>query len=289
MNADDLQGLAGWPTTRAARRCAPFRVCSRRRSGARGAVMVRRGSSRHHHVMHRAAARRLIAPLATWALVAAPVPFARASERPPPPRLIGSVSAILGPRSLGEEICVPRGGFQECARGGRFWGVGASAELRLQVHRRLYAHSRGLLLGNGYRDPSAVHLGMVGAGIGLGAYERLGFIRAEYLALGTFGPPTYRPPFGAADAATDRYGHHAGMISGGGRIPVSERLAIELWIGMMFGPRARRTTTSPSEFNDRVLVSAVLGAGLSFDVIGGRPAREGDQRPSRGRSPSSPK
>jgi len=134
-----------------------------------------------------------------------------------------------------------------------------------------------------------VHRGMVGVGIGLGAYERLGFIRAEYLALGTFGPPTYRPPFGAADAATDRYGRHAGLISGGGRIPVSERLAIELWIGLMFGPRARRTTTSPAEFNDRVLVSAVLGAGLSFDLIAARPTSAGDQRPSSGRSPSSPK
>lgn len=92
---------------------------------------------------------------------------------------------------------------------------------------------------------------------------------AEYLALDTLGPPTYTPPFGAAGAATDTYGHHAALLSGGARLPFGARANLELWGGALIGPRATRVTTTPTEDNQRVLFTFLLGLGLSFDLIPG--------------------
>ncbi|MCA9657893.1 MAG: hypothetical protein KC486_06080, partial [Myxococcales bacterium] len=97
------------------------------------------------------------------------------------------------------------------------------------------------------------------------------FIRAEYLVIDTIGDPSYRPPFGEVGGATDVYGHHAGMLSGGLRLPFRERWNAELWGGFVFGPYAKRDTPYEVAVADRLQVSFLLGAGFSFDVIKGQP------------------
>jgi len=252
-----------WPGGQARSRAGES---ARQRSEVAGAA-----STRHPVQVHRARAlvALVFALIAGGAISAEARPLARVDHQRPPPRLQLMVSPVLGPRSLGEQLCFSRGTYEECRVGGRFLGLGGTLELRARAVGPLYVHLRGLLVGNIAAADQAVHRGLGGAGFGLGAYARLGFVRAEYLALDTLGPPTYTPPFGAAGAATDTYGHHAALLSGGARLPYGARANLELWGGALIGPRATRVTTTPTEDNQRVLFTFLLGLGLSFDLIPG--------------------
>ncbi|HGG57200.1 MAG TPA: hypothetical protein ENK31_05340 [Nannocystis exedens] len=196
-------------------------------------------------------------------------PLIKAADKRPRPRLQIAVSPILGPYSPGELDCRPRGSILYCEQGGSFLGAGMTFELRVKTFGPLYFHARGLLVGNVHRRPYAVHDGLGGAGFGLGIYAQRAFLRAEYLSIDTLGSPLYRPPFGALEGAKDDYGHHAGLISGGARLPFGKRWNAELWGGMLFGPRAVRTTPHEVSVADRTMISFILGLGISFDVLTG--------------------
>jgi len=196
-------------------------------------------------------------------------PLLKADQVRPRPRLQIALSPVLGPYSRGEQDCRPRGPVYYCEDGGSFLGLGTSLEVRLKTFGPLYFHARALIVGNTHKRPYAVYSGLGGAGFGLGAYARLAFIRAEYLSIDTFGSSTYRPPFGQLDGATDAYGHHAALISGGVRLPFRERWNAELWGGFVLGPRGIRTTPREVSVGDRMMVSFLLGFGISFDVIPG--------------------
>lgn len=244
--------------------------------------LVKRATWRHP-VRVQGSVRRILALAALLVLSGAPTtassaPLIKADETRPRPRLQIAISPVLGPYSRGEQDCRPRGPIFYCEDGGSFLGLGATFELRLKTFGPLYFHARGLLVGNTHRRPYAVYRGLGGAGFGLGLYARLAFIRAEYLTIDTFGPASYRPPFGQLDQATDAYGHHAGMISGGVRLPFRQRWNAELWGGFVLGPRGVRTTPREVSTGDRTMVSFLLGAGISFDVIPGAPRKPSAER-----------
>lgn len=200
---------------------------------------------------------------------AAPAPTsARAPEISPPlPRLTLSAGFIFGPHAKGEADCQEADGGYECRHNGNFLGAGATIELRAQLYKVLYLHVRGLLVSNLRKRPYAVHSGLAGGGIGIGAYSRLAFVRAEYLLIPTLGSDHYVPPFYDKPDARDDYGLHAAMISGGVHKYVSPRVAIEGWLGLVVGPSSRRTTVNSQADEKRVLVTFMLNLGLSFDVL----------------------
>jgi len=200
---------------------------------------------------------------------ATPAPTsARVAEiSPPMPRLTLSAGFIFGPHAKGEAACQAVEGGTECRHNGNFLGAGATIELRAQLYKPLYLHVRGLLVGNVRKRPYAVHSGLAGGGIGLGAYSRLAFIRAEYMLLPTLGPDSYVPPFYSKPEARDDYGLHAAMLSGGLHKYVSPRVALEGWAGLVIGPSSRRTTLDAQANEKRVLISFMINLGLSFDVL----------------------
>lgn len=186
---------------------------------------------------------------------------------PPRPRLQLSVGAVFGPHALGEADCQSNDGISECQHRGNFLGAGATIELRAQLFKFLYMHARGVVVGNIRKRPYAVHSGLGGGGLGLGLYSRQAFIRGEYMLIPTFGPDTYVPPFFDKQVARDRYGFHAGMISGGIHKYVSPRTALELWAGMVIGPSSRRTSLSEQVAEKRVLITFMVSVGVLFDLV----------------------
>lgn len=186
---------------------------------------------------------------------------------PPRPRLQLSAGLVLGPHAVGEADCQSGGDFEECQHRGNFLGTGATIELRAQLFRALSLHVRGLLVGNVRQRPYAVHSGLAGGGIGIGAYSRLAFIRGEYMLIPAFGPSTYVPPFYNKQVGRDDYGIHAGMISGGLHKYVSPRTAIEGWAGLVVGPTSNRQTLSDQTSEKRVLVSFMINLGIAFDLV----------------------
>ncbi|MBA3549700.1 MAG: hypothetical protein H0T76_24745 [Nannocystis sp.] len=206
------------------------------------------------------------APTAT-AVTPAPVSARVAEISPPLPRLTLSAGFIFGPHAKGEADCQSVDGGYECRHHGDFLGAGATIELRGQLYKLLYLHVRGLMVGNLRKRPRAVHSGLAGAGIGLGAYSRLAFVRAEYLLVPTLGGDQYVPPFYDKPEARDDYGLHAAMISAGVHKYVSPRVAIEGWAGLVVGPSSKRRTVNTQADEDRVLVSFMLNLGLTFDVL----------------------
>jgi hypothetical protein len=201
--------------------------------------------------------------------VVTPAPTsARVAEiSPPMPRLTLSAGFIFGPHAKGEADCQDVEGGYECQHNGNFLGAGATIELRAQLYKLLYLHVRGLLVSNLRKRPRAVHSGLAGGGIGLGAYSRLAFVRAEYLLVPTLGSDRYVPPFYDKPEARDVYGLHAAMLSAGVHKYVSPRVAIEGWAGLVVGPSSRRTTVNMQADEGRVLVSFMINLGLSFDVL----------------------
>lgn len=201
----------------------------------------------------------------TFALLAADGPTSK-----PLPRLTLAAGPLIGPHAHGEATCQSRGGSSVCEHTGNFFGVGVNLELRGQLFGPLYLQGRGLLVGNVRPRPSGVYTGLAGVGLGLGAYSRLAFIRAEYLFVPTLGPDTYRPPFYDKEAGRDVWGRSAGMLSAGVRKYFTPRLAGELWAGLVVGPYRRRTSLSEDASERGVNVSFLASVGISFDVLRGR-------------------
>jgi hypothetical protein len=197
----------------------------------------------------------------------APASAGPAEISPPMPRLTLSAGILFGPHAKGEAACQAVEGGTECRHNGNFLGAGATIELRAQLYKPLFLHVRGLLVSNVRKRPYAVHSGLAGGGIGIGAYSRLAFVRAEYLLLPTLGGDSYVPPFYDKPVARDDYGLHAAMISGGIHKYVSPRVAVEGWAGLVIGPSSRRTTIDAQANERRVLISFMLNLGLSFDVL----------------------
>lgn len=205
-------------------------------------------------------------------------------EISPRPRLQLSAGIVLGPHAVGEADCQSGEDFAECQHRGNFLGTGATIELRAQLFKALYLHVRGVVVGNIRRRPYAVHSGLGGGGIGLGAYSRLAFIRAEYMVIPAFGPKTYVPPFYNKQVARDDYGLHAAMISGGLHKYVSPRTAIEGWAGFIVGPTSHRQTLTEQASEKRILLSFMINLGVTFDLVlakGYTPPPPGPKRPRR--------
>lgn len=202
----------------------------------------------------------LAAPIAPAANVAAEI-------SPPRPRLQLSAGLVLGPHAVGEADCQSGDGYDECQHRGNFLGTGVTIELRAQLFKALYLHVRGVVVGNVRQRPYAVHSGLGGGGIGLGAYSRLAFIRGEYMLIPAFGPSTYVPPFYNKQVGRDDYGLHAGMLSGGLHKYVSSRAAIEGWAGLVVGPSSRRQTISEQASEKRLLISFMINFGVAFDLV----------------------
>jgi hypothetical protein len=186
-------------------------------------------------------------------------------ERPRFPRLVVAGGPLIGPHAIGNQEC--RDSDQRCVTAGGFFGAGMQAELRVRIWRPLGAHVRGLLVGNATpKDRDPIYRGLWGMGVGLGAYGRRIFARAEYLFVDTFGKETFTPPFHTAVTGSDVWGHHAGLLSVGFRQPFGERFAAELWGGPMIGPKSRRQIT-PSPPENRILPTFLLGLSLTYDLV----------------------
>jgi hypothetical protein len=168
----------------------------------------------------------------------------------------------VGPHAIGNEDCDPERG--RCETKGSFLGLGGQLELRARVWRMIYAHARGLGVGN-VSPNERIHRGLWGLGAGMGLQGRRAFGRAEYLYVSTFGDNHFEPPFYQGEVATDEWGHHAGMLSVGFRQPLPHRLAAELWGGLVLGPRSvrRLPDTIPDE---RVLTTFLVGLNVSWDA-----------------------
>lgn len=187
-------------------------------------------------------------------------------KRLPFPRLVIAGGPIIGPHTYGNEEC--RSEEARCETRGTFFGVGANVELRARLYKPLYVHLRGIVVGNAApRGP--VHRGLVGGGLGFGAYARRVFGRAEYLLVDTFGNDRFARPFGNPGLGRDRWGHHAGLFSVGARLPFRQRLTAELWGGLMVGPRSTRSI-SGEPIERRTLLTFIAGINIAYDVI---PAR----------------
>lgn len=211
------------------------------------------------------------APSEPTTVTAAPQPAATPAKaatpkRLPYPRLVIAGGPIVGPHAFGNEEC--RSEEQRCETHGTFFGVGANVELRVRLWRPIYAHARGIVVGNASpRDP--VHRGLYGGGLGIGAYARRAFGRAEYLLVDTFGNDRFARPFGDPGVGRDRWGHHAGLFSAGARLPFGRRFTAELWGGLMVGPRSTRSIPD-APVDHRTLLTFLAGVNIAYDLI---PAR----------------
>ena len=107
---------------------------------------------------------------------------------------------------------------------------------------------------------------MVGGASGLGLYGRRIFGRAEYMFVQALGDNAFEPPFFDGDVATDDWGNHAGMVAVGFRQPLPHHLSIELWGGVMFGPKSVRTIPS-AEPDERTLTTFMVGLNFFADVL----------------------
>lgn len=180
------------------------------------------------------------------------------------PRITIAGAAMIGPHAVGNQECRPEAA--RCETRGGFFGVGTSVEVRLRLASVFSIHVRPWVVGNAAKDK--VFAGAVGGGLGIGAYGRRIFGRAEYIALHAFGDDSFTPPFFEGEVARDRWSHHAGMLSVGFRKAVTKRIRIELWGGPMFGPSSRRSF--PDGTTDRrSLVTFMLGFGMAFDALPG--------------------
>ncbi|HWB79659.1 MAG TPA: hypothetical protein VG755_32070 [Nannocystaceae bacterium] len=181
------------------------------------------------------------------------------------PRLVIAGGPVVGPHAFGNEEC--RDELARCETTGTFFGIGANLELRAQVWRPLFVHVRGVIVGNASprnRDP--VYKGLGGGGIGFGAYAKHVFGRAEYLLVATIGDDHFGRPFGDGEVGRDRWGHHAGLFSFGGRLPLHRRVTGELWGGLMVGPKSARQLPD-AEIDRRTLLTFLAGINIAYDII----------------------
>lgn len=180
------------------------------------------------------------------------------------PRLTIAGAAMVGPHAVGNQDCRPEAA--QCETRGGFFGVGTSLEVRLRLASVFSISVRPWVVGNAAKDK--VFAGAFGGGLGIGAYGRRIFGRAEYIALQTFGDDSFTPPFFEGDLARDSWGNHAGMLTVGFRKAITDRMRIELWGGPMFGPSSRRSFPDGT-VDPRSLVTFMLGFGLAFDALPG--------------------
>ncbi|MCX4242984.1 hypothetical protein [Paraliomyxa miuraensis] len=185
-------------------------------------------------------------------------------DRPPRtyPRLVLAGGPVVGPHAFGNEECDAE--EARCETKGSFLGLGGQLELRGRLWRLLYLHARGVIVGN-VSPNDRVHRGVGMVGVGLGLYGRRAFGRGEYLYVGPFGDNHFEPPFYEGEVAVDEWGHHAGLLSVGFRQPLPARLAVELWGGLMIGPRSVRRVPQ-IEPDERVLSTFLIGLNLSWDA-----------------------
>lgn len=178
------------------------------------------------------------------------------------PRLVIAGGPMVGPHALGNEECNYELG--RCETKGSFIGMGAQAELRVRLWKLIYAHARGLAVGN-VSPNDRIHRGLWGVGAGMGVMGRRAFARAEYLFLDTFGDNHFEPPFYDGEVASDEWGHHAGMLSVGFRQPLPKRVAAELWGGLVIGPHSVRRVPD-IEPDARTLTTFLVGLNVSWDA-----------------------
>lgn len=185
-------------------------------------------------------------------------------DRPPRtyPRIVLAGGPVVGPHALGNEECNAELG--RCETKGSFIGMGAQLEARARLWRMIYAHARGLVVGN-VSPNDRIHRGLWGVGAGMGLHGRRAFARAEYLFLDTFGDNHFEPPFYEGEVASDEWGHHAGMLSVGFRQPLPRRVYAELWGGLVVGPHSTRRVPD-LEPDARVLTTFLVGLNVSWDA-----------------------
>ena len=205
------------------------------------------------------------AGVAVLALLCAPKAALAAEPKPETtkhPRLVLAGGPTIGPHRFGIETCQDDG---RCDTAGSFVGIGGTVELRARAWRPLYAHARGLFVGN-VITTKPPYSGLLGAGLGFGAYGRWAMARAEYLLVFPVGDGMFPRPFADEDGMTDTWGHHAGLVSAGVRYKPLQRIAFELWGGLMIGPKSTRAAEL-EETEESTLLSFLVGLTLSYDVL----------------------
>lgn len=178
------------------------------------------------------------------------------------PRLVLAGGPVVGPHALGNEEC--NYDLGRCETKGSFIGTGVQLEVRARLWKIIYAHARGLVVGN-VSPNDRIHRGLWGVGVGVGLMGRRVFGRAEYLFLDTFGDNHFEPPFYDGEVASDEWGHHAGMLSVGFRQPLPKGVAAELWGGLVIGPHSVRRVPD-IEPDERVLTTFLVGLNVSWDA-----------------------
>lgn len=196
-------------------------------------------------------------------LAAEPPPAADEPARPRFPRLVVAGGPFIGPHALGNEEC--RLEAMRCDKRGSFFGLGLQLELRARIYKPLYVHARGLIARN-VSPNDRVFRGVGGGAAGLGAYGKRVFGRAEMLLLGAYGDNRFTPPFLATASGRDEWGNVAGLIAAGFRQPFAKRLGIELWGGVMIGPKSVRTIPS-AEPDERTLTTFMVGLNLFAELV----------------------
>jgi len=186
-----------------------------------------------------------------------------APTRPRFPRLVLAGGPFIGPHALGNEEC--RLDAMRCDKRGSFFGLGLQVELRARIYKPLYVHARGLIARN-VSPNDRVYRGLGGGAAGLGAYGRRVFGRAEMLLVGAYGDNAFTPPFHATESGRDEWGNVAGLLAAGFRQPFAERIGLELWGGVMFGPKSVRTIPS-AEPDERTLTTFMVGLNFFADVV----------------------
>lgn len=185
-----------------------------------------------------------------------------ANDRARFPRLVLAGGPFIGPHAIGSEEC--RAEARTCEKQGSFFGLGLQIEVRGRLYKPLYVHARGFIAKN-VSPADRVYRGVGGGSVGLGAYGRRVFGRAELIVLSAYGDNSFTPPFLDAATGRDTWGHTAGLISAGFRQPIAHRFAAELWAGAMIGPKSERTAPG-TEPDQRVLPTFMLGLNIAFDA-----------------------
>ncbi|MCH9688002.1 MAG: hypothetical protein K0V04_41615 [Deltaproteobacteria bacterium] len=178
------------------------------------------------------------------------------------PRLVIAGGPMIGPHAIGNEEC--DSSLARCETRGSFFGFGGQLEVRARIWKVLYVDVRGVLVRNVSRH-ERIYNGLGGGALGLGAYGRRAFARAEYVYINAFGDNRFEPPFYDGKVATDQWGNHAGMLAAGFRQPLPKNLSAELWGGVLFGPSSTRSIPQ-EEPDERVLTTFMVGLNLAWDA-----------------------
>ncbi len=178
------------------------------------------------------------------------------------PRLVLAAGPMLGPHAIGNEECSSE--LVRCETKGSFFGLGGQIDVRARLWRPIYLNVRGVLVSN-VSPNERIYRGLGALAVGLGAYGRRVFGRAEYLYVNAFGDNRFEPPFSDGNVASDEWGNHAGMLSVGFRQPLPKNLSAELWGGVVFGPTSVRQFPE-QEPDERVLTTFMLGLNLAWDA-----------------------